>query len=350
MKRVIQGRSYDTDTATKVTGGDNGSYSDAWWGLYRTQQGAFFKVVVNHDGETILEFKPLTDAEAQTDLEKHENGLVEQYFGPMPDASPMRFSRRSVISAVEVIEAVIGTHADLTRCLLKWSPPLNAACDAATLKGRFNQLMNFFDNQPGHRVVDGNLLGEEIVEKAVSLLPSIAETEPWSQFLRTLDHDGFTVTDGVLRRSLPDRLKLPEAEDEILRLLGKHGLNVAKGHLDQAVTAHTAGDCASANAQIRTFFDAVIDGIAERIDPSAVGLESGNPHRTKLAAKNFFFRNLHEWDDNGKGGFINGLVKRLHPEGSHPGLSDQEDSTFRLHTVLLTARLLLARFDTWGIR
>jgi integrase len=53
------------------------------------------------------------------------------------------------------------------------------------------------------------------------------------------------------------------------------------------------------------------------------------------------------------GGFVNGLAKRLHPQGSHPGLSDQEDSTFRLHTVLLTARLLLERFDvttTVGLR
>jgi hypothetical protein len=56
---------------------------------------------------------------------------------------------------------------------------------------------------------------------------------------------------------------------------------------------------------------------------------------------------LNEWDDNGLG-FVNGLVKRLHPHGSHPGLSDQDDSTFRLHTVLLTARLFLVRFDTWG--
>jgi hypothetical protein len=56
---------------------------------------------------------------------------------------------------------------------------------------------------------------------------------------------------------------------------------------------------------------------------------------------------LTEWDDDGKG-FINGLVRRLHPHGSHPGLSGQDDSTFRLHTILLVARLLLARFDASG--
>ncbi|MGO9837288.1 MAG: hypothetical protein ACLP1X_24100 [Polyangiaceae bacterium] len=57
----------------------------------------------------------------------------------------------------------------------------------------------------------------------------------------------------------------------------------------------------------------------------------------------FLLRELNEWDDNGLG-FFNGLIKRLHPQGSHPGLSEDEDSTFRLHIVLLTARLVLKRF------
>jgi hypothetical protein len=48
--------------------------------------------------------------------------------------------------------------------------------------------------------------------------------------------------------------------------------------------------------------------------------------------------------DNGLG-FMNGLVKRLHPQGAHHGLSDESDSTVRLHMVLLTARLLLVRYD-----
>ncbi len=33
------------------------------------------------------------------------------------------------------------------------------------------------------------------------------------------------------------------------------------------------------------------------------------------------------------------------PQGAHPGLSDEEDSTFRLHLVLLTGRTLLKRLE-----
>ena len=41
---------------------------------------------------------------------------------------------------------------------------------------------------------------------------------------------------------------------------------------------------------------------------------------------------------------FNGLFNRLHPEGNHPGLSDEDDSTFRLHIVIIVARLLLRRY------
>lgn len=46
--------------------------------------------------------------------------------------------------------------------------------------------------------------------------------------------------------------------------------------------------------------------------------------------------------------FSDGLIARLNPQGSHPGLSDQEDCTFRLHIVIITARLVLRRLAHWG--
>ncbi|MBI3463554.1 MAG: hypothetical protein HY000_10925 [Planctomycetes bacterium] len=36
--------------------------------------------------------------------------------------------------------------------------------------------------------------------------------------------------------------------------------------------------------------------------------------------------------------FINGVFNRLHPQGSHPGLLDEEDCTFWVHLVLLVVR------------
>lgn len=83
MKRVIAGTTYDTDTATEVFSQSH-EHSEAWWGLYQTRHGAFFKVVCQYDGET-YEFTPLADDDAQALLERFANHLVEQYFGPMAE-------------------------------------------------------------------------------------------------------------------------------------------------------------------------------------------------------------------------------------------------------------------------
>ncbi len=216
-----------------------------------------------------------------------------------------------------------------------------------------NDLVTFVDAHPAYSVDDG-LLETVIVEKAISFFPAGNSDYPWSsprpltsemeKLKHVLEQDGFVLTGGMLRRALPADLDLPETESELMHLLDQHGLFTAKGHLDQVFDAHARGNWASANGQLRTFFDALLDAMAERIDPSTSTLGSGQPRRTKLAAAGFLSVPLNEWDNDGKG-FINGLVKRLHPEGAHPGLSNEDDSMFRLHIVLLTASLLLRRFD-----
>jgi hypothetical protein len=155
-----------------------------------------------------------------------------------------RFSRRTTIAAVEVVERATKTHADLTRYLLKCSSELAAWCNDGALADRFNHLIKFFDSHPGYRLDDNRLLEDELVETAVSMLPS-EETPPWREpsapppevtaLLSGLNVDGFIVVDGVLRRAFPATLNLLEAEDEITRLLAKHTFAVAKGHLDQAL-------------------------------------------------------------------------------------------------------------------
>jgi hypothetical protein len=216
-------------------------------------------------------------------------------------------------------------------------------------------LIGIYDQGPDRLVEGGDNIGDVLIEKAVSLLSS--QRPSWSgeeeekpkverDFLRRLEIDGFVVTDRKLRRALPENLQIPAALDELSRLLAKHKMNIPQGHLDQALDAHTRGDWAAANSQIRSFLDGLLDEIAERIDPRASTLSSGQHRRAKLAALGFLSRDLNEWDDSGLG-YLNGLVKRLHPHGSHPGLSDSDDSTFRLHTVLLAAKLFLVRFDSW---
>ena len=264
-----------------------------------------------------------------------------------------RFSRRTVIAATDVIDGL--TQAKLSSFLIELGPGVYRQVrgeDASSTK-RTNDLKQFYDKHPDY-VVDGERLDDIIVEKAASLLPVHQPEGMWSpapvltdaqqKLLRTLSQDGYVVTDGTLRRSLPIDIGLQETESELVRLLGKHRLTVAKGHLDQAFDNHAGGNWAAANAQLRTFFDALLDEIAVMVDPAAASCGTGQPRRGKLAAAGFFFPELNEWDNDGKG-YFNGFVKRLHPAGSHPGLSDDDDCTYRLHMVLLTALLLLRRYD-----
>lgn len=283
---------------------------------------------------------------------------MEKIFGEAPEASAAdhkgpRFSRQTVVAAIGVLERL--TQARLSRFLYELGPDFSglAGDESISLTKRLNKLIGVYDQRPERTVEGGDTLQDVIVEKAAALVQgdvmSWGDDAPqWvsdqREFCRRLGMDGFVVTDGSLRRSLPEDVNLPVAQDELDRLLVKHSFVVPAGHLRQALEAHADGNWASANSQIRSFFDGLLDEIAERIDPAAKTLPSGQARRQQLAAQGFLSRDLNEWADNGLG-FVNGLVKRLHPHGAHPGLSDQDDCTFRLHTVLLTARLFLSRFD-----
>jgi hypothetical protein len=266
--------------------------------------------------------------------------------------SGFRFSRRTVLAAIGVLEQL--TQAKFSRYLLELGPEYLqwVGSESLSLTKRLNNLMAVLDQKPDRQTVDGDLLRDNIVEKAATFIrlePEYGWQEPPSlrpeeaAFVRALSLDGFVISAGTLRREMPAELDLPAAESELVTLLKKHQFEVSYGHLKQALDAHGRGDWAAANSQIRTFLDALLDEIAVRLDAAAATLKTGQPRRTKLASIGFLSRDLNEWDDSGLG-FINGLVRRLHPQGAHPGLSDESDSTFRLHIVLLSARLLMVRY------
>jgi hypothetical protein len=280
---------------------------------------------------------------------------VEAYFLKMGNITPLsnlRFLRRTVIAAVGVMEGVYKNHAPLTRCFLKWDPELARRCDAGIIQDRFNNLIKFYDENPARYTADGELLQEVIMREAISLLPSCDRrllahhAELRDTFLRALDLNGFAIREDALIQALPAELELPQAEDDITRLLTKQRFTTSKGHLDQALAAHGRGDWASANSQLRAFYEGLFDEIALKLDPTSRTLASSENRRARLAALGFLKEGLNEWGSDGKN-FVNGLFKRLHPAGSHPGLSDQDDSTFRRHVVLLTAKLFLVRLDNW---
>jgi hypothetical protein len=142
---------------------------------------------------------------------------------------------------------------------------------------------------------------------------------------------------------LPEALRLPQTDDEVHELLKGLRFTTPLGHLDQAIEAHTRGDWAAANGQLRTFLESLFDDIARNVRPQEAGFRATSENRRALLAEvGFLAADRNEWTSDGKN-YINGLLKMLHTEGSHPGLSDEDHCTFRLHVVLVTARTFLRR-------
>ncbi len=269
-----------------------------------------------------------------------------------------QFGRMSILSACDVLAQALDTHSQYESLALEWD--IEDEINSGGLAGKNNQLKKIAANNTGKTVdtIDGTIcLQEAIVRHAIGLQRPGHERSTWKKLKLFLARDGFNVKEIVdefddttrfeLQRMHPEIADIPTANDEVHELLKEYNFDIPLGHLEQAIDAHTRAQWASANSQIRTFIDGLLDEVAERIVPEKItGENKGHGRRAILANLDepFLSKSLFEWSDDGKHAFIPGLFKRLNPEGSHPGLSDEEDSTFRLHIVLITARLILRRY------
>jgi len=211
-------------------------------------------------------------------------------------------------------------------------------------------------------------LSRALVEMAISAPESTRNTAAWKKLVAGLRFDGFEVrtpqndigtiapwsrdrieTTAELVRMLPSdipELDFREAENEVSLLLDRHGFNVAKGHLDRAISAFSRGAWSSANGELRNFYESYLNEIA-----TSLGYTGGNVSKAKRdylgrLQTPFLLSDYNEWNTNNqKPQYVQGLMSRMHPQGGHPGLSDEEDATFRLQISLVTARLFLRRFD-----
>lgn len=223
MKRIIEGVAYDTDTATRIASGShNHELSDAHWTLYKTKHGAFFEVVAGHDG-VIEGFYPLTNKQARKFVEVNANHLFEENFGTMPEARPLRFSRKTLVAAIKVLEKM--SHAQFTEYMLELSPDLlhEVGDEPLAMRKRLNNLVQLLDKLPDRQLDEGELLRDVLVSKAASMVPP--ETNQFGMpnersmemqaFVRALDLDGFVVAEGAIQSALPIDLDLPTARTKL---------------------------------------------------------------------------------------------------------------------------------------
>ena len=92
-KRIIDGKTYNTETATQIAGSCDDGRGSVGYGtyLYQTRFGAFFEFsyLDGMEEDNYFKIKPLSPDEARAWLEEeasYEPDLIEQLFGEMPEA------------------------------------------------------------------------------------------------------------------------------------------------------------------------------------------------------------------------------------------------------------------------
>lgn len=100
MKRTINGITCDTVAATEIIAEGHGC-SLAWWGLYQTPGGSFFKVVVGTDGK-VAEWALVAAEQTKKMVEKYAPHMIEKVFGSAASASDAALSELRITVQVPV--------------------------------------------------------------------------------------------------------------------------------------------------------------------------------------------------------------------------------------------------------
>ncbi|MEX5514952.1 hypothetical protein [Pseudophaeobacter sp. 1A09344] len=279
------------------------------------------------------------------------------------------FNRMTIVAATEVISN-FKSHSDMAILEVQWG--IKKYVSSTSKSARVASWAQVATEVNPQVMSEAGLIALEraLVEVAIQAPSSVKQSTDWRKFIAGLRFDGFEVVDEQvpnsngtasifddtpamiavcqLRRMLPmgiPGLDFREAESEIVALLDCNGFSVAKGHLNQALSAFQRGEWSSANGELRNFYESYLNEIADGLGYAGSG--NSKARRDFLGAgvnPPFLLEDYNEWDPQ-KTQFVQGLMSRMHPHGGHPGLSEEEDATFRLQISLITARLFLRRFN-----
>jgi hypothetical protein len=274
------------------------------------------------------------------------------------------FNNMTIVAATEVI-AEFKSHGDMSVLEVQWVIVGNSSSKAARVAS-WAQRAIAPDASPVMTESGFVHLARAIVETAIKAPPGVRDSDAWKKFVAGLRFDGFEVVETeipppanaawqsprtivTLARMLPadiPGLDFREAEDEVTTLLVQNGFTVAKGHLERAVSAFQRGEWSSANGELRNFYESYLNEIAAHL-----GCDSQQDSKMKRdflgrLQPPFLLTEYNEWNENNqKPQYVQGLMSRMHPHGGHPGLSEEEDATFRLQITLVTARLFMRRYS-----
>lgn len=276
------------------------------------------------------------------------------------------FNRMTIVAAAEVISDT-HSHSDIDVLEMQWG--IEDRGGGGSKPARVVSLSKAaVDGGPQVHTEQGLVsLERALVEAALANWAEVQEKLCWRKLKAGLRLDGFEVIEpgeddsqswmrprpklpATLVRMLPSDLpglNMREAESEVVQLLKRHGLGIAEGHLSRAISAFQRGEWSGANGELRNFLESYLNEIAEKFgcDPAADSRQKRDYLGSSVTPP-FLLAEYNEWSAGGqKSPFVQALMSRMHPHGGHPGLSEEEDATFRLQINLVSARLFLRRLD-----
>jgi len=178
--------------------------------------------------------------------------------------------RAVIFEAGTFLGTAVPSHGEFEDLVLRWELD-HLAEKAGAIHQRFRVLFLYLRDTSGARF-DGRLLADLVVEEAARRVTAYRGREA---FTRALEQAGFMIEEGQVRRTLPEAIDLPAADDEVHALLNRLELTTTLGHLDQAIGAHGRGDWAAANGQFRSFLESLFDEAAYLL------VENANADRIK---------------------------------------------------------------------
>ncbi len=249
------------------------------------------------------------------------------------------FSKKTLLEISKALN--LKTHDNVERFSIEFD--IEDAILGEYIKQKETSIAKYMIANPEEKGPNGSNFAIEALEYAIENYSGYdLFITSYSDLAHSLERDGFEITDSKIKRKLPDELPITEKENELISLLEKFNFSTAIGHYDQAVAAHGRGEWAASNSQLRSFVEEFFNKTQEIVCPGSYSTS----HEKKMALANagFFMTEYNEFLNNGTG-FVEGFWKRLHPQGSHPGLSEQLDSTFRLQLVILVIHHYLTRLN-----
>lgn len=187
---------------------------------------------------------------------------------------------------------------------------------------------------------------ESLIALGTRILNETATADPepdWVRDLRgSLFADGYSLShdDGkwiicpVGAEEVPLLPQISHLEAALLNL----GFQIAANHYQQAFTSFKGKSWEACNASTRSTFEAFLVEMAIQKAAFIVreGQSNGGPAIQALQNANNFEPGEHD--------YVKGLWKMSHTNGSHPGLSSEEESMFRFSAVTSTITFFIKRW------